>query len=127
MPKAAAADNTAKTGLLFLANDFNNFYLLHIASDHAIQLWRKDGANWGKLADLSDRKIKPEPGSVVALRAVVKANLITASVNGVEVKKQRVQLPGGNLKFGVQVQTDRAVAAPGVTFQFKRYKVTAGE
>jgi hypothetical protein len=61
------------------------------------------------------------------LRVVVKANLITASVDGVELKKLRLQMPTGNLKFGVFVQTDKLAPAPGVTFQFKRYKVTAGE
>jgi hypothetical protein len=136
MPKAAADGVVARIGLLFLANNNNDFYLLLIGSDtptpsnqqrRAIGLWRKDGANWGRLGDWSDPKIKTEPGSIVALRVVVKANLITASVNGVEVKKLRVQLPEDNLKFGLYVETSKPVPAPGVTFQFKRYKVTAGD
>jgi hypothetical protein len=53
----------------------------------------RDGRLWAAPGYLSDPKVKPEPESVVALRVVVKANLFTASVNGVEVKKQRVQLP----------------------------------
>jgi hypothetical protein len=127
LPKAVAADNAARIGLSFLLNDVNNFYLLLIGSDDAIWLHRRDGGNFAQLGDLSDPKIKPEPGSVVALRVVVKANLITASVDGVELKKLRLQMPTGNLKFGVFVQTDKLAPAPGVTFQFKRYKVTAGE
>src|SRR5262249_16053130 len=112
-------------------------YLLMIASDvpspssqqrGVIRLWRKEGVNWGQLAEFSDpTKIKLEPGSVVALRAVVKPNLTTVSVNGVEVKKLRVPLPVSNLKFGLYVETTKPVPAPGMTFQFKRYKVTTGE
>jgi hypothetical protein len=125
LPKAAVG---TKTGLIFLANDMSNLYMLQISNDDTIRLWREDGSEWAKLEELSDPKIKPEPGSVVALRVVVKANLITASVNGVAVKKLRAgELPGGNLKFGVHVETEVPVPAPGVTFQFKRYKVTAGE
>src|SRR5262249_15485936 len=136
MPKAAAAGVAARSGLLFLANDFNSFYLLMIGSDvpnpsnqqrGAIGLWRKDAGTWGWLGNWSDPKFKLEPGSVVALRAVVKANMIVASVNGIEVKKLRIPLPLANRKFGAYVETDKAVPAPGVTFQFKRYKVTAGE
>jgi hypothetical protein len=127
LPAAITADNGTRTGLSFLLNDVNSFYLLMIGSDDAIQLFRREGGNWVKLGDLSDTKIKPEPGSVVALRVVVKANLITASVNGVELKKLRLQMPAGNLKFGVYVEYDKPVPTPGVTFQFKRYKVTAGE
>ena len=61
------------------------------------------------------------------MRAIVKANTITASVNGVELKKLRAQLPEGNLKFGLYVQTGMPIPAPGVTFQFKRYSVMSGE
>jgi hypothetical protein len=124
LPKA---DIIIKTSLVFLANDWDNLYSLDIGSNNTVQLWRRDGGSWVKLSDMSDEKVKPEPESVIALRAVAKANLITASVNGIEMKKLRAQLPGGNPKFGVFVQTDKPVPAPGVTFQFKRYKVTAGE
>jgi hypothetical protein len=124
LPKA---DMNIRTGLIFLRNDTDNMYALDIDSNNAIQLWRKEGGSWVKLSDMSDEKVKPEPESVIALRVVAKANLITASVNGVEMKKLRAQLPGGNPKFGYSVETDKPVPAPGVTFQFKRYKVTAGE
>jgi hypothetical protein len=127
LPKAVAADNNVRTSLTFLANDANSYYALMIGSDNAMNLWRREGGNWVKLYDLSDPRIKLEAGSVVALRVVVKANLLTASVNNVELKKVRLQIPGGNLKFGLYVQSDKEAPAPGATFQFKRYKVTAGE
>jgi hypothetical protein len=129
VPKPATADIIASTSMNFLASlvdsKMNSSSALQISSNGAITLWRFDGGNWGKLADLSDPKIKLEPESVVAIRAVVKANLITASVDGIELKKMRVQVPGG--KFGVGIETGKPVPAPGVAFQFKRYKVTAGE
>jgi hypothetical protein len=126
LPKAVEADNGV--GLVFfLGNDIKNFFMLSINSGDRIILWRYEAGNWVILGDLSDPKIKPEPGSVVALRVVVKANLITASVNGVELKKLRVQTPEVKLKFGVYISTDKPVPAPGMTFQFKKYKVAAGE
>jgi hypothetical protein len=129
VPKPAAADIVASTSMNFLASlvdsKMNSSSALQIGSDSAITLWRFDGGNWGKLANLSDPKIKLESESVVALRVVAKANLITASVDGIELKKMRVQVPGG--KFGIGIETGKPVPAPGVMFQFKRYKVTAGE
>ena len=68
--------------------------------------------------------VKPETGSVVALRVVARGNLIVATVDGVQVKKLRAQMPMGNLKFGLYVQVD--AAAPDATFEIKRYKVTSG-
>jgi hypothetical protein len=126
VPKSVAGIAT-RSGLIFWAKDVQNFYVLVIGPDGAVALWRKDAGNWGILLDWLKPKIQPESGSVAALRAVVKANLITASVNGVEVKKLRAQRPDGNLKFGVYADTFKEIPAPGVTFQFKRYKVTAGE
>ena len=79
------------------------------------------------LGTWSEPRIKLDPGSVVVLRAEVKAKLITASVDGVELKKVRIPGDGDNLKFGVYAETSEAAPAPGMSFQFKRYKVTAGE
>jgi hypothetical protein len=131
-----SAEIIARSGLLFLANDNANFYALMVGGDvpgplnddrGAISLWRVDGGSWGLLGTWSEPKIKLDPGAVVVLRAEVKANLITASVNGVELKKVRIPGDGNNLKFGVYAETSNAAPAPGVSFQFKRYKVTAGE
>jgi hypothetical protein len=127
LPTVAAGDVSTRTGLTFLINDANNLYLLLISNNAVIQLHRKEAGNWTNLGEFSDAKLKPEPGSIVALRTVVKANLITTSVNGIETKKLRAQLPGGNPKFGVYVQSDKTLPAPGATFEFKKYKVTAGE
>ena len=136
MPKPPSADTVARAGLVFLANDFANFYVLMVGGDvptisnlqqSMIGLMRLDDGNWGTLGTWSEPKIKLDPESVVALRAVVKAKLITASVNGVELKKVRFPGVGSNLKFGVYVETSKPVPAPGISFQFKRYKVTAGE
>jgi hypothetical protein len=136
MPKWPSADTVARVGLVFLANDFANFYVLMAGGDLAaassqqqsmIGLMRLDDGNWGALGTWSEPKIKLGPESVVALRAVVKAKLITVSANGVELRKVRFPGVGNNLKFGVYVETSRPVPAPGISFQFKRYRVTAGE
>jgi hypothetical protein len=136
MPKPPGADTVARAGLVFLANDFANFYVLMAGGDVAtpssqqqsmIGLMRLEEGNWGALGGWSEPKIRLDPESVVALRAVVKAKLITAFVNGVELKKVRFPGVGSSLKFGVYVETSKPVPAPGISFQFKRYRVTAGE
>jgi hypothetical protein len=136
MPRPPGADTVARVGLAFLANDFANFYVLMAGGDLAVAsnqqqsmigLMRLDDGNWGALGTWSEPKIKLDPESVVALRAVVKAKLITVSANGVELKKVRFPGVGSNLKFGIYVETSKPVPAPGISFQFKRYRVTAGE
>jgi hypothetical protein len=128
VPTSPAANNFAYIGLVFLAKDYNNFFLLEVGSTGGIYFWRKVSGNWTQIGNLSRPSLAPKPGDVVTLRAVVKGSLVTVSLNGVDLQKVRVQVPSGLLQFGVFVQTDHNdVPKPGVTFQFSKYRVTAGE
>lgn len=127
LPAAVAANNQAYIGLIALYKDSDNLLLLQINSKDDIDLYRKVSGTWLSVASLNNPNVKPAPGSVVTLRMTVKGTLINASINGVELKKVRVQVPTGPLKFGVYIQTDAQVPKPGVNFQFNKYRVTSGE
>lgn len=127
LPTSPAANNHAYIGLVFLAKDYNNLFDLQVDSTGGIYFYRRVSGNWTQIGNLSRPSLAPKPGDVVTLRAVVKGSLVTVSVNGVDLQKVRVQVPSGPLEFGVQVQTDNTMPKPGVTFQYSKYRVTAGE
>jgi hypothetical protein len=127
LPTAPAADNLAYIGLITLYKDNDNLTLLQISSKDDIELYRKVSGTWTTVATLTNPGVKPAPGSVVTLRTTVKGTLVDVSINGVELKKIRMQVPTGALKFGLYVQTDKGVPKPGLDFQFNNYRVTSGE
>ncbi|MDR3407142.1 MAG: hypothetical protein P4L68_01435 [Methylovirgula sp.] len=127
LPSSPAANNLAYIGLAFLAKDANTFVVFQVDSSGGIQLYRKVSGNWTQISNLSRPSLAPKPGSVVTLRAVVKGSLISVSLNGVDLQKVRVQVPTTPLQFGVYIQTDNNVPKPGVSFEFSKYRVTAGE
>jgi S1-C subfamily serine protease len=51
-------------------------------------------------------------------------NLITPSINGVDLKKVRAQMPSGTLKFGFSFETAKDNPPPGIDVSWKRFKVT---
>jgi hypothetical protein len=127
LPAAPAANNLAYVGLIADYKDNNNYLLLQLSSKDDVGLYRKVDGNWNTILSSNTANLKPAPGSVVTLRMVVKGTLVTASINDVVVKKVRMQIPTGSLKFGVYAQMDSAVPKPGVNFQFNNYRVTSGE
>jgi hypothetical protein len=125
-PSAPAGDNVAYVGLVFLVADVDNYFLLQLGADNSVTLWRRAAASWSKIGDYPADDLKLSPGSPVTLRAVVKSGLISPSVNGVELRGIRAQVPTGPLKFGVYVQLDKTIPPPGFEFVFKEYRVTTG-
>jgi hypothetical protein len=128
LPAAAAADNLAYIGLALLAKDAKTFVLFQVDSKGDIQLYRKVSGNWLPInTNLGKPSLGLKAGAAVTLRAVVKKSLLSVSANGAELQKVRVQVPDGPLQFGVYVQTDSGAPKPGVSFEFSKYRVTAGE
>jgi hypothetical protein len=119
--------NKAALALITLFVDNNDFLMLQLSSDDSIGLYRLVANNWNTVATVTNPDIKPTPGSVVTLRMTIKGSLVTSSINGIEVKKVRVQIPTGPLKFGIYAQVDQPVPSPGVNFQYNFYRVTSGE
>jgi hypothetical protein len=126
LPSSPAADNVAYVGLAFLVADVDNYFLLQVGSDNSVTLWRKAAASWSKVGDYPADNLKLSSGAPLTLRAVVKGGLITPSVNGVDLRGIRAQVPTGALKFGVYIQLDKAVPPPGFDFVIKEYRVTTG-
>jgi hypothetical protein len=82
---------------------------------------------WTRIADLTDPSVKPDVGSVVAIRVHAAGNLITPSINGVDLKKIRAQMPSGTLKFGFSFETAKENPPPGIDVSWKRFIVTSGK
>jgi hypothetical protein len=122
MPKSVAPDNAVSIGLVFWATDYDNKYVMQMDSTPQAALWRTTNGKWTQIGDLTNPTLKPEVGSVMAIRVVAANNLIAPSVNGVELKKIRAKMPSGTLKFGLYVQTDKD--NPGLDLTVKRVKVT---
>lgn len=128
LPASPAPKNLAYIGLVFLAKDAKTFIVLQVDSSAGVQLYRKVSGNWTQInGALNSAALGLKPGAPVVLRAVVKGSLLSVSVNGTDLQKIRVQVPDGPLQFGTYVQTDSNVAKPGVSFEFSKYRVTAGE
>jgi hypothetical protein len=127
LPKSLAPDNLTEVGLVTLEKDLSNFLLLQVSSKGDLILDRLVAGTWTTVEVLKFPGTVPPAGTVVTLRETVKGTLVTPWVNGVEMRKIRVQVPPGPLKFGLFVQTDKNPPKPGVTFQINNYRVTAGE
>jgi hypothetical protein len=127
VPRSVAADDLVEVGLIFWATDYQNYFLFRIVSDGRAQLLRITAEKWGFLADITDPSMKLDVGSVAAIRVRAAGNLIALSVNGVDLKKLRVQTPSGALRFGIDASTDVETPAPGIDFTVKRFRVTDGK
>jgi hypothetical protein len=125
LPQAPTPDNPAAVGLFALSPDTNDMLLLQIDSGSNVVLYRMVAGNWITAEALTLPGTPPAPGSVVTIRMTIKGTLISPFINGIELKKIRVQIPTGPLKFGVWIQL--AKASPNFAFQFNNYRVTSGE
>jgi hypothetical protein len=124
VPKAVAPDNPVQVGLAFWAPDYDSYYLASLWSDGNALVVKKTNKKWSTLASkLTDPGLKITEGSVAVIRVHAADNMITLSVNGIELKKIRAQMPSGSLRFGIYLETMKD--NPGnVEVNVKRFKVT---
>jgi len=127
VPKSVAPGNAVSLGLAFWANDTDNFYVASIDSSGHATLYRKAAAKWQNIFDLASPGVKFEPGSIAAVRVQAIGNVIVFSVNGVELKRVRAQIPSGPLRFGIYFETQNGNPPPGVTVSIKKFRVTSGQ
>jgi hypothetical protein len=127
VPKSIAADNTVSVGLIFWATDYDNLYVVDIGSDGHADIYRKMAGKWGMIADLTNPAIKADVGSVAVIRVQAMGNLIAPSINGVDLKKVRAQMPSGALRFGFYTEASKDNPAPGIDDTIKRFRVTDGK
>jgi hypothetical protein len=114
-------------GINFWATDYGNLYVVALGPDGRSWLSRRSDQKWTRIADLTNPNIKPDVGSVVAIRVQAAGNLIAPSINGVDLKKVRAQMPSGALRFGFRFETAKDNPPPGIDVSWKRFKVTDGK
>jgi len=127
VPKSVAPGNAVALGVAFWATDYDNFYVAAINSNGRAALFRKAAAKWQNTFDLADPGVKFAPGSIAAVRVLAIGNIIAVSVNGIEVKRIRAQMPTGALRFGIYFETQDSNPPPGASVSIKRYRVTSGQ
>jgi hypothetical protein len=126
LPPSLSETNIAAMGLAFLGTDSDNFFLLQVGSNNAVTLWRKAGGKWKMIGEYPSDGMNLKQGDPTTLRVVVKEGRITPSVNGVDLRTVRAQVPEGLLQFGIYFQVAEDAPKPGADFIIKDYKVTAG-
>jgi hypothetical protein len=126
LPAPLAPDNQVYAGLVFLASDSNNLYMVQISSNGSVGLYKGTAGNWSVIYLVQDtQSVKTEPNSVNAIRVSVKDGKITSYVNGKQIKVIRAQIPTTPLGFGLHIQTDKKVEKE-FDMSFTAYKVTSG-
>ncbi len=120
-------NNRIGFGIEFWAADYNNLMIFYVNSDKTANLYKRTAGAWsGIFSDLPAAALKVEPDAVNSIRVLALAGKLTLSVNGQTVKVVRAQVPAGNLRFGMEAQTDTGPEAPLVV-NVKSYNVTTGQ
>lgn len=103
------AGNPDDAGIMFLASDYDNRYSMAINSSGIGWVNRKvKGVMSYPTGDFKIPAIKTEPGSVNALRVVVKDQKLTFYVNGEQVKVLRAQIDPAANRFGFWAGSDKS-------------------
>jgi hypothetical protein len=113
-------------GINFWATDYGNLYVVALGPDGRSWLSRRSDQKWTRIA-VTNPNIKPDVGSVVAIRVRAAGDLIAPSINGVDLKKVRAQMPSGALKFGFCFETAKENSPSGIDVGWKRFIVTSGK
>lgn len=125
-PDAAQVD--AGIGVVFLATDDANYWLVDVHSDGRVRLLKLINDQYSTVWDTTtaNNLVKTSPTEMNAVRATIKNRTIRVIVNGQTVKSVRAKIPGGDLKFGFYGEYIKPSATP-VLFTIRSYKVTAVE
>jgi hypothetical protein len=124
VPKSVGPDNAVQVGLAFWAPDYENFYLASVMSDGSALVGKKTNRKWSTIANrLTDPNMKVAVDSVAVIRVHAAGNSMVFSVNGVELKTIRAQMPSGPLRFGIYLETMKDNPA-GIDLSVKRIRVT---
>lgn len=123
VPSSLTADNVTDAGLVFDFVDDDNKFQMLAYSDGTVLLERESGGKYSSLYEAEKLTPPLVPGATVVLRAMVKDGVITAFVDGVQVKQVRAKMSGAPHGFGVFAE--RHAAVPNATpITFDRLRVT---
>ncbi len=123
--EAAEAGNHDDVGIDFLAADDDNEYSFNVGSDGNAWIVRLvKGASSFVMPATKVPAVKTAPGSVNALRVVVKDGKLTFYVNGEQVKVLRAQMDKSANRFGFWAGTDNKPPQKERLFLVKSFKLT---
>jgi hypothetical protein len=128
LPPAIAADNQMYIAMEFWAVDYNNNMQVLVASNSIVTLGKLTSGTWTTISSIPNvSAFNSKANAVNSLRVTALAGTITAYLNGTMIKTVRAQQPTTpNLRFGIYVQDDTAVAnTPPI--KITGFSVTAGK
>jgi hypothetical protein len=115
-------DGWALASVAFWAQDAENAYFADVYANGRVSLGRLIGGNWTELLSIDNPGVAFKgPDGVTELRIVAAGGHVKIWLNGAPVKTVDLQSPGGNLRFGVYVETDKT--NPPKLFQFRYFDV----
>ena len=126
LPRPLTPDVTMSIGLEFWAVDYSQYMMLQFGNSGTLTLQSFANKQWTQIFTLpAVPAFKAEPEAVNELRVTALAGKLTIYLNGTKQKTIRVQMPEGNLRFGIYGQFDTKVdASPAI--RVTHYKVTSG-
>lgn len=105
----------AMPGLVFWAEDNDNFWLLQITADRGYAIQRLKDNKWLSIASGDVPNLNPS--KFTKARVVVNGNVVEFYINGQRVKQLRAQAPTSSWMVGLYMQ--------GGSAEFKNFKVTS--
>lgn len=127
LPKSIAPDNTVSAGMIVLASDYNNYYLILTFSNGNVTMFKKVSGNYTTIFTVANSPAFNAAADAVNSIRVVATNdqKLTITLNGQPVKVIRVQTPPGALTFGIFVQSDKPPPTD-TPVRIKEFSVTSG-
>jgi hypothetical protein len=105
---ASDPDGWALASVVFWAQDKEDGYFADVYNDGSIRFGRLVGGNWTELLSIDDPGIAVMGADgVTELRVVAAGGHVKIFLNGAPVRSVDLPSPGGNLRFGVYVETDK--------------------
>ena len=127
LPKSIAPDNTVSAGMIVLAADYNNYYLILTNSNGAVTMFKKTAGAYTAIFTVANAPgFNAAADAVNSLRVVATNDQkLTITLNSQPLKVIRVQTPPGALTFGVFVECDKPPPSDTL-IRIKEFSVTSG-
>ena len=127
LPKSIAADNNVSAGMIVLAADYNNYYLILTFSNGNVTMFKKTSGTYTTIFTITNSPAyNSAPDAVNSIRVVATNDQkLTITLNSKPLKVIRVQTPPGALTFGIFAQCDKAPPTDTLV-RIKEFSVTSG-
>jgi hypothetical protein len=109
MPNEVADAGSASAGLIFWAQDYDNYYVFEIAANGLVTLQRLVRGKWQSLIDWRPVEgLKTGTGARNVLRVTTSGNAIGLYVNDEKVGSLKAQPPEGGGQIGLRSESEKA-------------------